>query len=224
MTKLALILLTLGLQGCSRNNEFPTWAMPLCAFWVAVVSSLQITARETKRQWIADLVPIAITFWLAFTLAACSPTPAYALDMKRLREVICVRESRHLNSPVLAIGDGGESRGECQVSINTAQWITPHAINHGFVPAYLRTVSKDAEAFKWFLHYGPINRGLADAYLDWIKRHRRTRDVAKLAYLWNAGHNSDGSKAESWAFADEVRIMYLGPPRASVKPITLARR
>ena len=161
----------------------------------------------------------ALVIGMGLFFAACTPTPAYALDMKRLREVICVRESRHLNSPVLAIGDGGESRGECQVSINTAQWITPHAINHGFVPAYLRTVSKDAEAFKWFLHYGPINRGLADAYLDKIKRGlgAQARSVERIAYFWNAGHNSDGSKSESWAFAAEVRIMYLGPPRASAK-------
>ena len=134
---------------------------------------------------------------------------------------------------MFAIGDGGQSRGECQISIDTALWLIgfapggsePYAIQHGFVQPWVATVAKqDPNAFILFLHYDLVNQGLADAYLDWIRRYKCAPDVECLAYFWNAGHNSDRSKSESWAFAAEVRIMYLGPPRASVKPITLARR
>ena len=175
------------------------------------------------------LLPLMLVTLLAYALAVCTTAYAQSVNMERSRASICELESRHLNNPLLAIGDGGKSRGECQIDIDTALWlVTPQggAIERGFVPEYLRTVAEDRQAFKWFLHYPPINRGLARAYLDTIKRERGAKTIERLAYFWNAGHNSThyGAKSESVAFAKEVRIMYLGPPLASRKPITLARR
>ena len=220
MRNLALILLALELQGCYLKE--------------GLSSNLLTAALGSSLMLIVGLVPVIdwrawrhlITWAVAFAfslalLVACTPAQAAPLDMQRAGDSICQLESRHLNNPLLAIGDGGQSRGECQISIDTALWlVTPQgeAVERGFVPAYMRIMAKDREAFKWFLHYPPINRGLADAYLDKIKRDHKVRTIERLAELWNAGINSTpGAKSDAVAFAGEVRIMYLGPPKASRK-------
>ena len=212
MRNIALIVLALGLQGCSTagflgDGGFEDAAIVLLGVGMVTFLTALLEFEPGATRF--------IVFCIALT--ACSPTQAAPLDMARAGDTICRLESRHLNNPILAIGDGGQSRGECQISIDTALWILPYAIKREFVPTYVRNMAKDREAFKWFLHYPPVNRGLADAYLDKIKREHRVMTIWKLAYLWNAGINSDGTKADSWGFARQVAITYLGPPRASVK-------
>ena len=218
--RLALILLALGLQGCSGAVLSAQIESPVAAIALFVTALLACLAAlllsDQIEGWLDAVAPLGA---LCVAVSACTPAQAAPLDMQRVGNAICELESRHLNNPLLAIGDGGQSRGECQISIDTALWILPYAIKRGFVPGYMHTMAKDREAFKWFLHYPPINRGLTDAYLDKIRRKRGARTIERLAYFWNAGINSDrfGAKSDAVAFAGEVRIMYLGPPKASSK-------
>ena len=154
---------------------------------------------------------------LAAMLISCSPAHAAEPDMLRVREAICARESRDHNVPMIAVGDGGRARGECQIWVATAAWLIPYAVERGFVPAYMLNVMRDRSALAWFIHYTPINLGLADAYLDWMRTRKRIRTVRKFAYYWNAGHNSErfGAKPESVAYANDVHIIYKGPPPSS---------
>ena len=173
-----------------------------------------------------------IMVWLItlVAIAACAP-PAHAaepINLERLRDVLCDRmETPGAAFPALAIGDGGNSRGECQLGVGTARLVIPFAVERGMIPGYMIGVAGDDDALKAMLHLTRINRPLALAYLEWMHEGQRAADgrhwrrwpirtIEGLAYAFNGGHNSDFAKGtEALAYARTVQVLYAGPPPAA---------
>jgi hypothetical protein len=217
-----ILLAVVGLQGCYAAEGW-TQDVKVGVLITAILFTLWAFVERDSRRWWAPWGIGLIVFVVA--LAACSAQAA-EIDMPLLRDTICERESRHLNYPAFAVGDGGSSRGECQMSVDTAIWIIPYAVKRGYVPAYMLAMLTDRQALTYFLHYRPVNFALSEAYLMRIAKKRKARTVRELAYFWNAGHNSErfGAKPDSVAFANEVWIMYKGAPLASPKIVQVAQQ
>ena len=164
--------------------------------------------------------------WWLLILAALLVSPARGAvpaDLSLLRDAICEKESRGSLRQADAIGDSGESRGGCQVSIGTADWIIHYAVARGHVGPYMLALRAQPAVLTAVLHVDSVNRALALAYLERIAGIKRTRDPRRLAYWYNAGHNSRfGAKPGAAAYAREVWIMLQGPPLAALAKIRAA--
>ena len=155
---------------------------------------------------------VPFTLFLLVSVAACTAQAA-PLDHDLLLDVICHRESRSENIPMLAISDGGKSRGECSIQIETARMVRDVALREGLVDKRIVSLIDDDMTFPVLLHLSHIQRGFGKAFLIWMERGSRTRPpirgVARMAYAWNGGPYSDyGSRPDALAFSREVGRAY----------------
>ena len=222
-----LAVLALELAGCAAT--IVTKSGPVSLFVPVLVTLAMTVAMLAPVEWLhhfARPLTVGMIVIAVALLAACAPSvlaaPPFPSTIET-RAAICLRESRDHAEPALAVGDGGASLGSCQMSVETARWIAPYAVRRGYVPPLVLDAREYPAAFRSLLHVEFIQLGLAQAYLDWIAERRHTRDPRRLAYWYNAGHNSRfGSVPAAMSYAREVWIMLQGPPRAALAKIHAA--
>jgi len=171
-----------------------------------------------------------ILFGAAVLSLSVSSVHAAPVDHELFLDVTCAKESRSENIPAFAVGDGGNSRGECQISLGTARMVIPLGVETGIVPRYMIAVANDDDALKAMLHVPKIGRGIGTAFLIWMEK-RGIVTVARLAYAWNGGpHSQFSAKPDALAFAVEVSRAYREARKAramrngKVQQLTMVKR